>query len=453
MDPYFNIDEFDLMFEAFYGKDARFAKCEDTLQDLRNLCTVNGKSIHVPKLSTKEPNKVLEKQIADIFGFKDVMIHWDVSKVMVRSNYTLPTSHIIKGVKAIADGRIAEEGSIFSLSKHPYDESHTMVCVMDISQSLFEIMSNAEILAIMIHEIGHNFEVNPYAFIRDSLKMAATLLSIPKLLSLFAPKNIKEALTVAGLDESSVGKYLINAAATVIQNSSSIIWNVLSLDALKKVGLAMSNLWDYIVQRIPGMTSISNAFGYIARGITRWTQKYFAPLQALGLPLYVIASPIYHIASISTFKGEKFADSVAAAFGYGVPLSSALNKLEDYFLTNKTGDYYKNANGFQRFLYGLGRVNIEMLEMCMNDHGSAFQRTGNMLKMLEKDLASSDLDPEQKAALKIEIDSLRATYEKFISSSPEERSNLAIAMRSFINKHFGNDISIVDRLLPDLELK
>ena len=453
MDPYFNIDEFDLMFEAFYGKDTRFAKCEHTLQYLIHLFTLNVKSIHVPKLSTKEPNKVLEKQIADIFGFKDVMIHWDVSKVMARSNYTLPTSHIIKGVKAIAGGRISEEGSIFSLSKHPYDESHTMVCVMDISQSLFEIMTNAEILAIMIHEIGHNFEVNPYAFIRDSLKMATTLLSIPKLLSLFAPKNIKEALTVAGLAESSVGKYLINAAATVIQNSSNIIWNVLSLDALKKVGLAMSNLWDYIVQRIPGMTSISNAFGYIARGITRWTQKYFAPLQALGLPLYVIASPIYHVATISVFKGEKFADSVAAAFGYGVPLSSALNKLEDYFLTNKTGDYYKNANGFQRFLYGLGRVNIEMLEMCMNDHGSAFQRTGNMLKMLEKDLASSDLDPEQKAALKIEVDNLRATYEKFISSSPEERSNLAIAMRSFINKHFGNDISIVDRLLPDLELK
>ena len=451
-----DIDDFDLVLEAFYGKDKRFIECEAAIASIRNVSRSSKYNIPINKYTE---NKKLESLLCDIFGFKRVLIHWDVSKMMTKSNFTLPTAHIIRGIQAAT--------GFLSFSNKPYDEKHSMTCVMDISQALFEFMTDAEILAVIIHEIGHNFEVNPYAIIQQAIGIAFLVMQTKVILDCFNPNRWKEIAN----EMQSVSKSAKNIATDpeaqaamakavnqfrimlvgihTAMNTTSI---ALTTNILKPIGLFFINGWDFIVQKIPGAIKISNIAGWIARGVTRWMSTYGSVLTTLKLPEYVIRAPFFQLSTFATYKGEKFADSIAASFGYGVPLSSALEKLQTYYIAPGK-DYYKKASPFQKFLYNLGEVNAELLEMLSNAHGSAFQRTGNMLKSLKDSLDDTDMTAEQKAELSKEIKAMELTYQKFMELDPDEKGNLLVAMRSFIYKYFGGNLAFIDWLLPDLKLK
>ena len=446
MNPY-KIDEFDVMLEAFYGKDKRFLDCEKALADLRSM--VQSGKYMIPNLSKSEPNKALEATLCDIFGFKKMMIHWDVSKTMLKSNFTLPTAHIIRGGKAITKN-LEFEGK-------PYDKTHTMVCVMDLSQALFEVLTDAEILAVIIHETGHNFEINPYAAIQQAIMVATVLMSARKILNLFDPNNFETLKTMLKgndlrEDQLVAAKKLGEAAIAAVQNLTVGISLAFTTNVLKPLTMMFMKSWDIIVQKIPGATKLSNMFGYIARALSRFDRVYLSFTRTIQIPSYILKAPFIQANTFATLKGEKFSDAMAAAFGYGVPLSSAVDKLQVYLLTPGK-DYYKNSSKFKKFLFNLGEVNAEILQLCTAHHGSAFQRTGNMLKSLKASLEDTDLTSDQKAELKKEIAALEEAYNGFMQLAPGEKVNLVVALRSFLYKYLGGDFAFFDRILPDLKLK
>lgn len=419
----FGLDAF--VTEAFYGKDKRFLKCEEAIEMIRS--DVRSGGGYARRIDGSEGNELLQKTLCDIFGFKKMLIHWDISTIMATSNMTLPTSAVIMEGKAIF-GKLP-------FDKIPYDKDHVMTVVMDCSQSLFGMLSDAQILAIILHEVGHNFEVNPYQAIQFIIGVTSALMSNITTLAMFGADALP---TVAQ-----------NVTNTVVSTGANL---ALSTNPGKPIALFLSTLWDRVMQLTPGLSKLSRFFGKIGLGITRWCSVYLSPLNALSIPTAAMVAPFAQLATVATRKGEQFADSIAAAYGYGPELSTAMDIFNKYYLAPGK-DYYKKASPFKKFLYNLGLANMEILQMLSNDHGTGMSRAASMLNELKKSLDDTDLTPAQKAELNKEIKRLEDTYESYGRLADGESSNVAVAVRSFIMKYFDGSLALWEKILPDLKLK
>lgn len=425
----FGLDAF--VTEAFYGKDKRFLKCEEALEMIRSDIRSGGG--YARRIDDSEGNELLQKTLCDIFGFRKMLIHWDISVTMANSNWTLPTCAVVMEGKAIL-GKLP-------FDKVPYDKNHSMTCVMDCSQSLFKIMSNAQILAVILHETGHNFEVNPYKAIQFVIQTITLVSNNIKLRRMFDTGLIPPEYLNQAIDAST--KNIVKSVGSEL---------LFTTNPGKPIYMFFSTLWDRIMQATTGLAKISQFFGKIAMGINRWCMVYLAPLTTLTVPIAAIVAPFGQAATVATRKGEQFADSFAAAYGYGTELSEALDLLSKYYVAPGP-DYYKKANPFKKFLYNLGVANVEILQMLANDHGSAMSRTASMLDELRKSLDDTDLTMEQKKELNKEIEKLEEAYVSYGRLKDGENGNIAVATRSFIMKYFDGSLGLWEKLLPDLKQK
>ncbi len=444
--------------EAFYGKDKRFLKCEEALEMLRNEID-NGVNRQLDK---HEGNILLQKTLCDIFGFKKMLIHWDTSIRMKSSNMTLPTSAVVTVGKTMMEP--------VSYDKIPYDKDHQMTCIMDCSMTLFKYLTNAQIMAIILHETGHNFEFNPYKALQMLAATTYIMCKMKQLLKNFSFDAIEvyiEELMHTGntiakkgftIDRLKIFKKYVNRIRADLQNKRATlrmlsipILNILSVDALKPFALFVIKLWDNIVQSNPVFTALSRACGKAGLLLDRWKTVYYSIANISDIPNKLLRAPYMQLLYIPVYKGEKFADSIAAAFGYGSELAEALKIISNSQLIQPTKNN-QTANKFIRFLDDISQAHVDLIEMMYCDHGTDMNRTKNMIDSLYDSLGDTELTSEQKKELKIEIQKLENVYAGFAKLNEDEQFSLVVAMRSIVMKYFNGSLSIWDRILPDINL-
>lgn len=371
--------------ESYFGKNDILINCEKELDKLI-IFRKNNKNY---SMTDNIHNKSIEKLLRELFGFKEVYITWVYRNVP--NAYTFVNSHII------FTGDVSLE---IRKNKGFYDKNHNDVCTIFIFSHLIDNLnlSSKELLSLILHEIGHNFDYSPYNF------------------SVFIRKIL-----------DSYGVSILFEALFSPNNKEKIVINKRKL----------------IDKDLKRNNQIKDKINNYNKNMMIWLKIFFLPLgtiiSTISASFLIPIACITKKLKISTIiPSEMYADSFATSYGYGTELISALQKM-----TESNSKQVIDRGGIQLFLFDLSHAQSEFMIALTDIHGSNQQRCKNLIIKLKNDLNSNDFSPQVKKQLEREIDSLEKSYEKIINDIEYNKYMPSTAyMRSFIDKVFNGSPTI-----------
>ena len=370
--------------EYFQGKNKELIKCEGYLANICKKIGVWNPSnaelmTGILKDSIRELTKkpisrsfkdcvALEKTLAKLFGVGEVRIFWETGKI---NAYTLCDS------KLTTKGR---QEALLSGKENPKTKINVFVYTETISACG---LTPSEVLAILLHEIGHTFY---YSTLQIFNEIAISLIGLG------IPIILKKLMT---------GVYI-----------------------------AAGNVHDFIRQNIPGL---QNAFDFISRPFIE-SNIIVAPItmimniQNLMVQVAKRWNPVGILKSTLKYGEEKGADSFATRYGYGPELASALTKLN-----KKDNTLYGNAinktGAIGNVIGDMVLLEQELVSgILLDPHPNNNQRASSMLKKLKRDLANNEYSPEAKIELEEEIIRMEGAYKTCSKLGDDELPNVRAAI-------------------------
>jgi hypothetical protein len=414
--------------EAYFGKSGTLIEAEKTLGELIALMKANPLADYTNHPLNIKFTQLLQKQ----FGFNKVFITWKrTSKVAPAIGTLFCADLVFNGEEIVAVDK----------KKGYYDKSHRHVCFIQASSTIASQadLTAGEYMAILLHEIGHNFDASFYYAINVCVKTLRSVIQIkPNIV--FDPES-----------------------GTVYQNGTRTSINpwpvILATDPGKKIYSAYTKIIEAILNAVPIFKKIGMALKNFGAWLTRGLEKITAPLNFLAMPLYMLMSPVSHLIAVPEKKGETFADSFAGAYGYGSEIGSSLAKLEALNLIKPIGLTVSEANASlkenstRKFLTDLAMANRTLL-MLFNDggHGTIQNRIQVNIDMLKKDLATGDYTPEVKKELQKEIDKLENTLSNYLYVADNDKNaklTFTLFCRQAIYDIFGGHTDYIAKLFPE----
>lgn len=367
--------------ESYYGKLPEF----DELENLFDRINAKAKKVGYTK---SNPNKMpehkkIEKIFTKLFGFKKTLIYWEPYSAANAYTLSLNTYMVFTDKKKSI---VKRDGKGF------YDSSHSIVLTVYISVGLLTTgLTSRELIAVILHEIGHNFDYSVWhkleGIIYSIMSLGLTALDIYQ--NKDRTNDIKEDF------------YL-----TTKQKDDKVYKN--------------QKTRDRIDRQIEDAERTSYKIGRVLDGIL------FIPLA----PVYLICAPlsmIMQMENIAGKKGELFADSFATAYGYGPELITALNRFENIKPENKP------KGKISKFFFDLGKIHEEILQAFSGEvHGSNMERCQECIEKLKYDLRKNDFPPEMKEVLVEEINSLTRLYKQFYKFDKNEQEKVTKCCRRIL---------------------
>lgn len=344
---------FTAVYEYYAGRSKELIKCEGYLNNIVAKIGYGEKDFDLSKtpISRNDPDhKALERELAKFFKVKEVRIYWEGGQV---NAYTLCNSKLsaMNASNALKNGK---DSNISILTFMYWNTISTCG------------LTGAEVLAVLLHEIGHNFYWCPLSLFNE-IFITIMNLGLPVLIKMFA----KGIYTIKGEVKD---------------------WIRVNLPA---------------VQNIADMVSRVNVeFGLMS--------KPFNILKKVGDLILNPSKIIYTIANadLTKYGGEKGADSFAAKYGYGPELSSALRKMKGA-QNSLYGAAISGTGAIGNVLADITELQIDITNMILLEpHPNNNQRAAAMLNKLEKDLQKGDYSPEAKKELEAEVKRMRKAYEE-----------------------------------------
>lgn len=376
------LEDIDVMTEAYYGKLPEFIAIE-------KLFDIITQKAHSEGIRTSNPNKYPELRKVEaifrkVFGFKKVCIYFEP--------YASPNAYTYSMNILLFYSKKKEQ--VEKTSHGFYDNSKSTSLGVFLSTGLFEIgLTSKELIACILHEIGHNFDYSVYHRIEHIINNILTL-------------GAEEVYVRQHKDE--VDELRDTYGGEVIMNDDKIFNN-------PKRRKRMGDKYDkYQKQKL---TTLGVILGYLS-----------IPFAGMVDILAAIASTPLLFSVIGGKKGELFADSFATAYGYGSDLVTALEKLE-----HCRDRYGIPKSGPRKLLADLAQFQNELLVALVDVHGSNMERCKECIEKLKWDLDHNDFQPELRAELIKEIETLTEQYKKFYTFEPQERFKVTKIARKVAN--------------------
>ena len=262
-------------------------------------------------------------------------------------------------------------------------------------------VTDGEILAIVLHEIGHNFQ----SMNKSSLHTYDMVLSTFLFITAITSANIAPV----GYD----GNVRANANRSAKYDSSLVSFvNMASL--IRGCGSVIThNFLDLLKLLTPFSSTIGSALVNVLS-------------TAINNPLSVLLTPFN--------KGaEYYSDNFANELGYGTELATALTKI--------TVD--RDATAISRFVQGSNCIRelqdiltliAESIVSPISSHPKTGRRIGVMIKKLNKELNKSDMSPALKKEIKEQIKQLEEVSEVM------QNMDMSNAQRRSIMKNMNKDM-------------
>lgn len=383
-----------LLQEAYYGKLPELEKIEKLLASISKKVKADPKKCNPNKY---EENKEIEKLFCKLFGFKKSFLYWEPFNA--GNAYTVALNALI----LFSDKK---ESIIKRDNKGFYDKSGKSILTVYASVGLIlkDNLTPRELLATILHEIGHNFDVSKYHYVDYLIDVISSFG-----LAAFEYKAYK-----SNIDD------LKDEYHNSITKSENKYYKDNKERELQNNRMERSNR--------------------LYRMLDTWVLT--PVLKTLSTPLTIILSPFQQLISIGSKKGEIFADSFATAYGYGTDLISALNKLD-----NEKKQYYYPKSGFGKMLWDLSNFHDEVFIAFADCHGTNQERCKDCLEKLNWDLKHNDFSPELKKELVNEINKTTDIYKKYTSKSETERMAITRLWRYIVRFVFNGRVGLA-KLFP-----
>lgn len=320
------------------------------------------KNPDVISINNGDSNKLIQRHIMKIFGFKDFNLIWTYSGQL----------------RAVTAPR-----AITFLSKGPNDKGEysnpklTPTVVIDLSLIVYCDMTNEELLAIILHEVGHSF----YSSIFQLL--------------MFIPMNVADVMNImSSADKASVYRILQGFMSSIV---TSHVGSVL-LAATTHITNALKSAFPPLAKFINGMGELSTN----VRRMSTATERVVQIILAKGK----MSNPLHFISARSVFgyNAEKFSDSFAVDYGYGVQLAKALDKID-----NVPNAIENSMDSKLSWAIDLINVPWEIAHRLTGEHPDMQNRIRTGLDRLKR----ASQDPDLPEVLRKQIDTQIDEYEKF----------------------------------------
>lgn len=385
-----------LIQEAYYGKLPEFEMIEELLTSIIEKVKKDPKKCNPNKYPEM---KKIQKLFTKIFGFKKSIIYWEPYNYEDAYTYSLNTFIILanKGKDYIKKG-----------DRGFYDTSHTSVLTVYLSVGLILTanLSASQLLACILHEIGHNFDYSGYHLIGYYMQNILTL-----------GQSYIEYSRYTNNDWINDQKDKLNKK---IQKKGDKYYNK------PKKREKMNDNTRKMIEKSQKINTVTSVLSLL--------------INIVSAPLFLIFSPVTQLVSLGGKKGELFADSFATAYGYGTDLITALNILSD------PKKYYNPKSKAMNFLQDLGVFQTEVYIAFNDVHGSNQERCMECKKKLQQDLRKNDFSPELKEELQKEIDRIDQTYNELKNFSTDEKSKVTKIWRKINHFLFRGNPNLLQKL-------
>lgn len=470
--------------EAYFGKSKYLLEGEEVLKKIIKRFKVpfeqRGKRIiDAVAVNKSSENKKLEELIKKQFGFGEVCIHWDGSNTVNAFSFSRGIIRLITTDMPKLPVKQSDGGY--------YDEGHNYICAIGIYAGLIdEGLTAEELMATILHEIGHNFQCTPitnFATVTDLVVVPVNAyFAIKNFIKTRDSKNeINEiTTTLKDLKASGAGKTLPKSerdaiAANLVKAAFAFLgyanrtlehlgrtkdtflkaiytqfapdifkdyFKALDLWILENKNKILANYKAYI-ERYKQQKKIieSDKDRFYSWDIVRGKAWDLIMMIINGGPATIM--DIYDVQT--GYSGEVFADSFATAYGYGPATVSSQMKFNKLRL--RASQYGLNKGNKHTIYNQYVFLMCNALNAIMDPHPSDQTRIKNQINKLRSELKNDDIPPEMKKIIAKDLDEAEATYDKFLSLSPEFRHLTIISAYYNINEtYFGGKLEIRDIL-------
>lgn len=347
-------------------------------------------NIYFANVDTSEFNRLAEK----VFGFKTYAL--DIFPSNIYNAYTLPIDMKLDTKMNI------KKTSICDKSGFKYKKEAGYCCITCISSGLIfsDNFTDGEILAIILHEIGHNF---------------ASVVDRGIEINMFTLKYVN---LVCQLINYANGRF----------HTLPAYFNAFDEFIVK--------LEDDIRKKLPALATILTIWNGISAIASDIVINIFALMgDILGYNIVRnLAAKIENILFKPTaYTNEKIADNFATIYGYGPEISTALNKFEVKrgIITTDT----LNEIPVIGDIIALKNLPAEIIISAFDEHPDTLERCMDQVRLLERELKKSNLDPKMKKVISDNIDELKKAQDDY-SNNYKDRHNATIYKRMWYSLIF-----------------
>lgn len=428
-----------LALESYFGKTQTLQECEVVLDKIIKIIRENPKANIIGSDLNKRLESLLEKQ----FGFKKVCVNFAIDN----PSYQLITGQYLNGpctlpsCSAFFDMDCGID-NVMPDNKGYYDKKHAHVIEINMPiEFFFEADYTAgETLGIMLHEIGHNFETSPYRLFRDTIVIFSEFYFAVCIAKLY--KYIRNA--------SENKKEMINEFIKNMINEFKLITG--KSEFVKKIANRFNILWDEFTSHIPLYKDIriilakATQYWYMIKGVLKIKDVF-----TMFFSFYNVTNPVKAVEffnTIITRKGEKFADSFVATYGYNEEYASAMEKMSKFAAApiSNNEKLIKNCSILRDIV--ITRYTL-LSAFSAPDHGSCIERAKYNINHLKKELNASNLRPEVRAQIELDIQKSEKMLADWLKKDDDEKLIINGYLQKFILNVFGDDSFLIEKMLPD----
>lgn len=400
----FALDEF------FHGKNKILEEVEDKLFGSLIKAVSHNRNPYSCRKEIKESEEILAK----FFNLESIKFH-------IGADYSQTNAFTISWQKTPSAGEKVNYDLVENSSGIKFkDPTHKVVDVYIYPSLLTGECTKEELMAVLLHEIGHNFFVNKKYLACNSFEMIIT--NIIDILFAYATKQIDFKKFLSLLKELLIS-LLTNFAMKLIPAPVRRIYS-------KIIQILVDPLsYDVIGDKLHiNLTPFYKLIGFMRQIIRTGVNivvDFVSPLTAL-LKLILAKLLMHAIHSIGTgglatlhYQAEKYADAFAAKFGYGKELISALDKFSDAQNILDITTHFSNLRGIILNACGL---------YFIDEHPTHQTRAIKLLELYKHDFKkySKQLDPKTSRELLNQMKELEKRVK--MSSDKGVIKNLQIAL-------------------------
>ena len=422
--------------EEYYGANNQLKRAEKALDSLKK--KIDERDVLVNVFNTEE-YEVLKEALCEVFGFSDILIGGGVTNIT--NAFTIPLysspEYLAKNFK---------DGSFMTKNDYGicFSKEADMVPFLYVD---FGMLSNkgvgltgGEMLAVILHEIGHNFFSTS-----TTTTLLVLSLQVRRLILLYANRNYIKDFEKVFLSSLIMPSLVANnkvhkIMADVVSKFNKMTDHLPFKDVV--VGLYQSvssanheiSILEYIIY---GLKEISKYFKYIDNysKMVWYNFVTFGWLDNLWIG----------------YDNEKFADNFASTYGYGGELASGMAKMEKFGaaatsrLLKKVVDIDKT--GLSSFVINIYSIPFGLVGHALTDcHPDTEQRILGQIKLLKTELKKTNLKPETKKKIEADLEKLAKVEKEYFFAS--EGDNPFQKMRkntSRIKREYGGDLREIIR--------
>ena len=289
---------------------------------------------------------------------------------------------------------------------YKYSKKSNFSVLINMASALFldtEKYSDKEVMAVLLHEIGHSFDVcnkDCIKMVQNARASQIVMLAMKVVISIISifrgdlsgVANLPQTILVS----TNIGKRVqASSIRTALESDSSFV----KLQSLIQIygNNVMTGIFNFIglIFRATGIKSILNflliPISWIDKNITKFTQSKSS--------------------SITTGRVKEYlADSFPMMYGYGAYQTSALEKM--CYNTNSKNDEIVNKIPLIGKLDQISNYHLFVLAETFSTHPSLAARTNNMTKELEGELKKANLPPKMKKQIEANLKDLKEFRDK-----------------------------------------